>query len=380
MLDDAQWSDRETLDWLRHLLHFGPRARFLVLLAVRPEEVAPEHPLAGLLLELRSRGTLTDIPLEPLGVRETAALATQLVGRASEAELERLYRESEGNPLFVVEMVRAGLSLEPAASDPSDPSQRALPPRLQALLQTRLRQLSPAARDLAGLAATIGRDFTFGVLAEASDLAETLFVRSLDELWQRWIVREQGASAYDFSHDKLRDAAYATVSAARRRLLHRRVAEALEAVHASDLEAVSARIAGHFERADLPDRAIPHLQRAAEAAQRVYANEDAIASLERALALLKTLPQGRRKMNRNSLCASPWASRSWRKGITPRPRPPKILCGHWHSVRRSTGHPTHLSYAPSPSPTWCGASSSGRRPWVKRCSSSPSTSKTPSYA
>lgn len=292
VLDDAQWSDRETLDWLRHLLHFEPRARFLVLLAVRPEEVAPEHPLAGLLLELRSRGTLTDIPLEPLGARETAALATQLAGHASEAELDRLYRESEGNPLFVVEMVRAGLSLEPAASDPSDPSQRALPPRLQALLQTRLRQLSPAARDLAGLAATIGRDFTFEVLASASDLAETLFVRSLDELWQCWIVREQGASAYDFSHDKLRDAAYATVSAARRRLLHRRVAEALEAVHAFGLEAVSARIANHFEHADLPGRAIPHLQRAAEAAQRVYANEDAIVSLERALALLKTLPQG----------------------------------------------------------------------------------------
>ncbi len=95
-------------------------------------------------------------------------------------------------------------------------------------MATRLGQLSPAARELAGLAATIGRAFTFPVLQAAGNGDEDDLVRGLDELWQRRIVRERGADAYDFSHDKLREAAYAALSPARRRLLHRQVAQALE--------------------------------------------------------------------------------------------------------------------------------------------------------
>ena len=77
----------------------------------------------------------------------------------------------------------------------------------------------PEARELVGLAATIGREFTFPVLASASDQGGDALVRSLDELWQRRIIREQGSTAYDFSHDKIREAAYKGLSAARRRLL-----------------------------------------------------------------------------------------------------------------------------------------------------------------
>jgi predicted ATPase len=156
----------------------------------------------------------------------------------------------------------------------------------------RLAQLSPPARDLAGLAATIGREFTFDVLARASDSDEEPLVRTLDELWQRRIVREQGTDAYDFSHDKLRQAAYASLSAARQRLLHRRVAQALETVYADNLDPVSAQVAAHYERAGQPEQAIPYYQRAAEMAQRIYVNEEAIRYYQRALALLETAAPG----------------------------------------------------------------------------------------
>ena len=69
------------------------------------------------------------------------------------------------------------------------------------------------------LAATIGREFTFDVLQQASGDDEEMLVRGLDELWQRHIIREIGTNAYDFSHGKLRDVTYASLSAARRRLL-----------------------------------------------------------------------------------------------------------------------------------------------------------------
>ena len=109
----------------------------------------------------------------------------------------------------------------------------------------------------------IGRAFTFEVLARASDDDEDTLVRGLDELWQRRIVREQGADAYDFSHDKLRAVVYAGLSTARRRVLHRHVAEALEAEHAADLDAVSGQIASHYERAGQLERALAYYQQAA---------------------------------------------------------------------------------------------------------------------
>jgi hypothetical protein len=84
---------------------------------------------------------------------------------------------------------------------------------------------------------------------------EPTLVRGLDELWQRRIVREQGAEAYDFSHDKLREAAYTELSAARRRLLHRRVAEAIKTVHARDLNAASGQVtSGDEQPATFADR------------------------------------------------------------------------------------------------------------------------------
>jgi predicted ATPase len=141
---------------------------------------------------------------------------------------------------------------------------------MQAAIEVRLAQLSAPAHELVELAATVGRQFNFAVLARASDLDEGTLVRALDELWQRRIVREQGTDAYDFSHDKLREVAYAGLSGARQRWLHRRVAQALEEAYAGDLDPVSAQVAAHYERAGQPEQAIPYYQRAAGVVRRIY--------------------------------------------------------------------------------------------------------------
>jgi len=168
---------------------------------------------------------------------------------------------------------------------------------VQTVLATRLAQLSPLAREVANVAAVIGREFTFAVLAGASGESEDAVVRGLDELWQRRIVREQGAGTaetYDFSHDKLREQAYASLSPVHRRLLHRRVAEAFEVASADtlsggqvNLDAVSGQIAAHYEHAGLPERAIPYYRRAGEVAMRIYVNAEAITAFQRAAALLE---------------------------------------------------------------------------------------------
>ncbi len=287
LLEDLQWCDRETLEWLHYLLRFDPHARMLVIGTVRPEEVATSHPLESLLKTLQSRRQVAEIPLLPLNATETASLAAHIAGRHLDQHLAAdLYRETEGNPLFIVETMRmdGGSSRDMEYLPRRDPA--VLPSTIQAVLAVRLEHLSPPGQELASLAAVLGRAFTFQVLAQASHLNEDSLVQGLDELWHRRIIREQGGDAYDFSHDQLRTVAYTALSTAHRRLLHRRVAEALEAVYAERLDAVSGLIAAHYEQAGIVERAITSYERAAKGARQVYANAEAILFYQRVLALL----------------------------------------------------------------------------------------------
>lgn len=301
LIDDLQWCDQETLEWLHFLLRFDAKAHLLVIASARMEEVATEHPLRALLLHLHATIGATEIPLQPLDAAETARLAAHLAGRElNETRALLLYHETEGNPLFVVETMRAGFDNSsppephPAAGASASPGARTplLPPRVQAVIAARLARLSPPARDLAALAAAIGREFRLDVLMHAGSMDEDNAMRALDELWHRRIVRGQGAAAYDFSHDKLREVVYAGIGLPQRHQLHRRIAQTLEALHAGDLDPVSGQIASHYERAGLAEQAIPYFHRAAEMARRIYANEDAINLLLRGLALLDQLPSG----------------------------------------------------------------------------------------
>ncbi|MCU0502629.1 MAG: AAA family ATPase [Anaerolineae bacterium] len=308
LIDDLQWCDQETLEWLRYLLRFAPRARLLLLGTARAEEARQEHPLHEFERALRSGEQMTTIDLSPLTADETTALATQISRHTFDpVAAARLFAESEGNPLFVVELVRARYHQPDADSE----GQRAvahhlpdsgakLPAKVRTVIESRLAQLSPTAQRLAGLAATIGRSFTFEVLSAACKEDEDAVTNGLDELWRRRIIREQGVHGYDFSHDRIRDVAYAGVSPAQRRLFHRRVVEALEAVRGDELDAISGELAVHCERANLLVKAIQYHRRAAAVARRAFANEDAIERLSQALLLLRSLPETQER-NRQEL-------------------------------------------------------------------------------
>jgi DNA-binding SARP family transcriptional activator/Tfp pilus assembly protein PilF len=281
VLDDVQWCDHDTLDWLQYLLRYDPQARLLVVLTLRLAEIEADHPLETALAAWRRHRLVTEIAVEPLDAAATMTLAAQVAGHALTPALgERIYAETEGNPLFVLETVQAG-RLESAEAE-------ATPPTVRAVIAARLAQLSPAGQEVVRLAATIGRAFTFPVLAGASTSPEDTLIEALDELWQRRIVREQGSDSYDFTHDKLREVAYNGLNPPRRRLLHRRVAQAMAAAHAADPDPVSAQIAAHFEQAGLVTEAVAYYDRAAAFAARIYATDIA---LHLYLHLLDLLPK-----------------------------------------------------------------------------------------
>ncbi|MEX2536264.1 MAG: BTAD domain-containing putative transcriptional regulator [Trueperaceae bacterium] len=291
LLDDAQWCDRETLEWLHHLLRFDPDARFLVILTVRSEERADNPPLDTLLLELDQLERISEITVGPLDETATAELAGLVIGRRVEQDEARdLFEASEGHPLFVVEMARVGLSTGPWQETSEVIRRGKLPPKVQAVITARLAQLSPVARSLARLAAAVGRNFTFEQLQAAADLDETTLVTALDELWRRKIVREHDRDGFDFSHDRIREVAYGELGPAQRRFLHRRLAQALAQLHSEDIDMASSQIAAHYEQAGLVARAAHFYERAARVARRVAASREAVRLLRRGLTLLQQLP------------------------------------------------------------------------------------------
>ncbi len=238
VLNDLQWCDQETLEWLSYLLRFDQKASLLLVGTARTEEVDNEHSLNPLWRDWRRTGLLTEIELGPLDAAETTTLAEQIIERPLEKGVaEQLYRDTEGNPLFIVETVRAG----PVVPDPAgdSPAGAILPPRIQAVIDFRLDQLSPPARELVNVAAVIGQAFTFDLLAAASRANRERVVKALDEAWQRRIICEQEQGRYDFSHSKIREVVCARLSPARRRWLQQAVAQAIESVPNHNLPQVS---------------------------------------------------------------------------------------------------------------------------------------------
>jgi DNA-binding SARP family transcriptional activator/predicted ATPase len=281
LIDDLQWCDQDSFEWLHSFFRSDLASGILVLATARMEETNRDHPLAGLVNGLRQSGQLSEFPLTPLTEQESAILAVQTAAHeCAPAYLSELYRTTKGNPLFVVESVR---------SSQETPSKEA-PPRVQAVIAARLAQLSASAYELAGLAAAIGRPFSFDLLTKATDWDEDSLSRTLEELWQRRIIG--GSASFDFTHNLLREVAYAELSPVRRRSLHRRIARALEDLHQSDEESVSGWLAVHYHAAGMSDEAIRSYRAAAEVAKRRFADTEAESLLRHALALCREFPEG----------------------------------------------------------------------------------------
>jgi DNA-binding SARP family transcriptional activator len=287
LLDDMQWADGDTIDWLHHFVRSTSELPCLVVATIRVEEEQDNPPLERMLAQLAREDLLTTIALGPLDRTATAQLASQVLEQPlDEDTLARTFRETEGHPLFIVERGRMELAREPGAG-PVEPL-----PRVQSVVAARLALLTERARTVAEIAATIGRDFRLETLAHAGDLDEETLVDALDELWRRHIVRTPDEDRWDFSHDRIREIAYSQIGPARRQLLHRRVAQAIERQSADRLDEVSAAIAAHLERGGQPSSALPFLERAAAAALRVSAHAEAIRLLNHALAIVARLPAG----------------------------------------------------------------------------------------
>ena len=289
-IDDLQWCDPETMEWLHYMLRSNPDACLMIAAGVRLDEVGMEHAATAVLNALTCNDRVSEIALEPLSAEETTSLAAQVIRRKVDREVAGvLYEQTRGNPLFIVEAVRGGLLSQTSSTA------NFLPPKVQAVITARLAQLTGAARELAEVAAAIARSFTLELLAKASQAEHSAVATGIDELWRRHIIQNQGCDSYDFSHGQIRAVAYAELGPARRHLLHLRIAEEMEHLHSADPSSESALIAWHYEQAGALKEAISHYHEAAKVVLRRYADREAIHYLSKALSLLERVPPSRER-------------------------------------------------------------------------------------
>ena len=283
VLDNMQWCDQETLAFITFCLGLAGDTPLLVAGTLRDDNLGEDAELKQWTVRMRATGLLTEVLLSPLDAAGTAQLAQAISPHplpAADADL--LHATTGGFPLYVIEAVRGSADPDGAPLTAGD---------LQAVLRKRFEQATTVAREVAGLAAAVGTNFTLGLLTEASDLEADIVVQAVDELWRRRIMQESG-DGYDFSHDMLREAVYAEVSPPKRWLLHRRIAQGLELVHAGDTDAIAAQLAEQYARGGQGDRAVAYYRRAADVAAGRFAFAEAIRLYRQALSVIGKMPAG----------------------------------------------------------------------------------------
>ena len=302
VLDDVQWAAKPTLLLLRHVISSADPSRLLVLATYRDTELGHDHPLGELLADLRRQHAVDRLSLLGLDSSGVAAYLEQAAGHALDDEdlalARAIHEETEGNPFFVREVLRHLTETGAVAEQAGRWGVRraiddvGIPEGVREVVGRRLSRLSPAANRLLEVGAVAGPEFEMGILQAVEGLPDDELVASFEEASASRLVTEVGGAGarYRFAHALVRDTLYSGLSAARRVTLHRRVAEAIETLHATAIDNHLPALAHHWARAAAPAadtaRAVDYAARAGDQALAQLANDEAVRYYRQALDLL----------------------------------------------------------------------------------------------
>jgi DNA-binding CsgD family transcriptional regulator/tetratricopeptide (TPR) repeat protein len=223
-LDDVHWSDDASVEFLAHLLRRPPDAAVMLAATIRSGR-APRT-LAAAIEQATRRGAVSQVVLQPLDRDDAARLVTDI----PPTQLERLYEESGGNPLFLLQLARARRGLTPRSSEPGWVGAEEVPAALRTAIAAELDELPLHARRLAQAAAVVGDPFEFDLAVATAAMTPADALASLDELVSRGVLRPGDAPRrFRFRHPLVRNAIYVTCPAGTRLVCHERAAAALDA-------------------------------------------------------------------------------------------------------------------------------------------------------
>jgi tetratricopeptide (TPR) repeat protein len=303
VLEDLHDADKGTLDMLTHVSRNLTGVRLLIVGTYRDVEVDRSHPLSAALAELRRLSTYGRVLLRGLNADEVRRMLESITREEIPWGLaEAVHRQTEGNPLFVQEVVRylaeEGLIKEKEGRwrpTKDTPLEMSIPEGLRDVIGKRLSLLSKECNQLLSIAAVIGREFSLETLRAVAGIEEETFVAALKEAVQLSVLEERsqvGQVRYRFTHAFFRQTLYEELIAPQRLKLHQQVARALETQYANRLEEHAAELAEHFSQSTDPadlEKAVEYGQMAAKRASDVYAYGEAVRLLDQAIKVQKVL-------------------------------------------------------------------------------------------
>jgi DNA-binding winged helix-turn-helix (wHTH) protein/predicted ATPase len=312
VLEDLHWSDYSTLDLISYLARQRGGARLMVVGTYRPAElIASGHPLKAVKQELVAKQQCEELPLEYLSEQAVAEyLAVRFPAHRFPGELAALIHDrTEGNALFMVNTVDYLVGEGLVAEDETgarltaeiDRIKLGVPDSIRNLIENQIDHLEPREQRMLEAASVAGAEFSPYAVAAAFEEDEAAIESTCEELRRRHqFIRDSGLQTlpgglvvgrFSFVHAVYRSVFYERISAARRVLLHKRMAVRGEQVYGERASEIAAELAMHFERASDHAKAARYLQVAAANAMRRSAYREAVALSRRGLELLAWLPE-----------------------------------------------------------------------------------------
>jgi DNA-binding SARP family transcriptional activator len=282
VLDDLHAGDASSLLLLQFLTGAMADAHLLVAAAYRDVDPSLRDPLAETLAELRRLPVTRTLPLLGLPEADVASFVSLTTGLVPAAHVvSTLHRATDGNPLFVREVVRLLATEEALAAVVDDEAwRRIVPESVRAVIRRRLRHLSDNCRLVLVLASVLGREFELAALERVSEVSGDHLLDVLDEAGREGVVTDVPGQPgrMRFAHVLIRDTIYDELTPGRRVQLHRRVGDALEQLYEDNLEPHLAELAHHFYESARPavtEKALAYARGAAERSLRLLAYEEA---------------------------------------------------------------------------------------------------------
>ncbi len=262
ILDDLHWADAPTLSLLRHIVGAGSSTRLMLIGTYRDSELSQNHPLAELLADLHRESGVERVKLTGLPAEDVESLMEALAGHDLDddghALAAEITRETAGNPFFAGEILRhlreSGTLIQANGGRwtvVGDLAGLGLPQSVREVIGRRVERLGPEARSALSAAAVIGRDFDLDLLLALVELPETQLIDLLQSAVSGSLLKEntERAGRYTFTHALVEHTLYEDLGLTRRALLHRQVAEALEARYGDEPAERLGELAGHWAAA-----------------------------------------------------------------------------------------------------------------------------------
>jgi tetratricopeptide (TPR) repeat protein len=284
-VDDLHWADPGSISFLHYLLRRLRGERLLLLGAYREIELDRAHPLASALVDWNRERLVTRIQVGRLDEKGCADLLAAMFGQneVSPEFSQAIYNETEGNPFFIEEVVKAlvdqgQIYLENGEWERLEIGELAIPQSIKEAIGRRLDRLSSKTVDVMHHAAFLGKSFLFDELASTSPSpGEDTLLDAIDEAIAAQLIRAGGADRFSFTHDKIREVLYEEQNPVRRRRLHQRIGEGLEKLYSGkETGAHIQDLAFHFLHSGDLHRALAYSLSAANSARKIYANDEAI--------------------------------------------------------------------------------------------------------